>query len=107
MNKEILLITAVLSGMSLGCEKLKAIQTGESQLDHPNFILLLTDDQSYQLSMVGTHGIKPQILMRWQKWECFLQRPMLQQHRVHHVGALSLRGCIPIRMATGAIQSPR
>ncbi len=57
-NKELILITAVLSGISFGCGKLKAAKPERSLKGHPNFLLLLTDDQSYHLSMVGTPGIQ-------------------------------------------------
>lgn len=58
MNKIILLTTSVLICHSVGCEKSMSAEPARVPKTRPNFLLLLTDDQSYHLSLVGTPGIK-------------------------------------------------
>ncbi len=43
---------------SFFCKTQLIAQSGAPEKDRPSFILLLTDDQSYHLSLIGTPGIK-------------------------------------------------
>lgn len=54
----IIIDTTILLGQSWVCEKSLAAQFVKRSNEHPNFLLLLTDDQSYHLSLVVTPGIK-------------------------------------------------
>jgi len=58
MNKGILLFGTVLFLQLAGCSKLMAAENQAQGRSRPNFLLLLTDDQSYHLSLLGTPGIQ-------------------------------------------------
>lgn len=58
MNKVIVLTTSVLIFQSVGCGKSMSAEPDKVPKGRPNFLLLLTDDQSYHLSLAGTPGIK-------------------------------------------------
>ncbi|MCL4484100.1 MAG: sulfatase, partial [Bacteroidetes bacterium] len=58
MDKKILLISAVAVSQIGGCNKTLAAEKTKQEKIRPNFLLLLTDDQSYHLSLIGTPGIQ-------------------------------------------------
>ena len=58
MNRGILLFSAVLVAQFQGIQNTAADENFSRNKKRPNFLLLLTDDQSYHLSLVGTPGIK-------------------------------------------------
>ena len=58
MNKGILLFSAVFVAQFQGIQNTAADENFSPNKKRPNFLLLLTDDQSYHLSLVGTPGIK-------------------------------------------------
>ncbi len=57
MNREILFFGMVLISQSFDWSEYVAAKNPVKGMNRPNFLLLLTDDQSYHLSMVGTPGM--------------------------------------------------
>lgn len=58
MNKGLLLFGTALILQFYSCNQPVLAENPEPAKGRPNFLLLLTDDQSYHLSMVGTPGIQ-------------------------------------------------
>jgi N-sulfoglucosamine sulfohydrolase len=58
MNRGILFFGFALISQYFGCTASLAAGKPEKAKNRPNFLLLLTDDQSYHLSLVGTPGIQ-------------------------------------------------
>lgn len=58
MKKELAVLSAVIIVQLSECNKSVALENPAQGKKRPNFVLLLTDDQSYHLSLVGTPGLK-------------------------------------------------
>jgi len=58
MKNTTLLLSAVLFSQMIGYSKPVAAEKPIVEKKQPNFLLLLTDDQSYHLSLIGTPGIQ-------------------------------------------------
>ena len=57
MNKLLIASGSILAIQLFGCNNLKAAEKSVQEKKRPNFLLLLTDDQSYHMSMLGTPGL--------------------------------------------------
>ncbi len=87
--------------LSFFCKTQLIAQSRAPEKDRPCFILLLTDDQSYHLSLIGTPGIKTPNMDLLAKNGIFFTRAYQPQHHVHPAGASFLPECIHIQTGTG------
>ena len=58
MKKSLLIFSAFLVSQWCACNESVAAENQNVKENRPNFLLLLTDDQSYHLSLIGTPGVQ-------------------------------------------------